>query len=237
MNIKPDSNKFFEKYLKEHKLRYECENFKGQKQPDYLVYSKYGNVICEVKEFNSSGKDPYAPIRAKINKAKEKFREYKKQNIPRVLVLSNALNKPISLADDWVLGAMYGNINVALPIDLPIAATKPNLYFKKDGKLRNCNTTISAIAILEKVVSKSDEIILAGEREKNPLRNKSTRERANHIHKILSNYPNIGNRILRMRVYHNRNAKNPLNKDVFCGEENEHYEYDSGNDIFILVKR
>lgn len=47
---------------------------------------------------------------------------------------------------------------------------------------------------------------------------------AKHICNVCLKYPNIGNRILRMRIYHNCNAKNLLNKDVFCEEEDEHYE-------------
>lgn len=231
------SNDLFEGYLKSHNFKYERSDndkiFSGKKQPDFLVHTQYHDIICEIKEFkfNVPPANPYLPIRGKINSARKQFKEYKDEKIPCVLILSNALNSPVSLKEDWILGAMYGNINMNFSIDMQ--AEIKDLYFSKDGKLRRQNTTISAVAVLERVIPRDDKILIKKARQQSKFKGNTLKVIAMRVSEICLKYPHIGNKILRMRTYHNVFAKNVLNKGIFCRKEDEQYEYDSTSDTFI----
>lgn len=231
------SNDLFEEYLKNHNFKYERSDnnkiFSGKKQPDFLVHTQYHDIICEIKEFELKvlHVDPYSPIREKINSARVQFKEYKKKGIPCVLILSNALNSPVSLVEDWILGAMYGNINMTFTIN--IDAKIKDLYFSKNGKLRGQNTTISAVSVLERVIPTDDKILIKKLKQQSKFTGNTPKEIVMRISEICLKYPQLGNRVLRMRTYHNVFAKNVLNKGIFCGKENEQYEYDSIKDTFI----
>lgn len=231
------SNDLFEEYLRSHNLKYECSDnnkiFSGKKQPDFLVHTQYHDIICEIKEFkfHVPQTSPYLPIRGKINSAMKQFKEYKEEKIPCVLILSNALNSPVSLREDWILGAMYGNINMSFIIDMQ--AQIKDLYFGKDGKLRGQNTTISAVTVLERVIPPDDKILIKKARQQSKFKGNTSKEIAMRVSEICRKYPNLGNRVLRMRTYHNVFAKNVLNKGIFCGKEDKQYEYDSAIGTFI----
>lgn len=231
------SNNLFEEYLKSHKFQYKRSDnnkiFPGKKQPDFLIQTQYRDIICEIKEFELKvlPNNPYLPIRQKINSARKQFQEYKEKKIPCVLILSNALNAPLSLGEDWILGAMYGNINMSFTIDMP--TRREDLYFSKDGKLRGQNTTISAVAVLERVIPRADKILREKEKQESKFKGNTNKEIAMRVSDFCRKYPNLDNRVLRMRTYHNVSSKNPLNKNIFCGENDEQYEYNSASDTFI----
>lgn len=234
------SNDLFEEYLRSQNFKYECSDnnkiFSRKKQPDFLVHTQYHDIICEIKEFKFDvpPANPYLPIRGKINSARKQFKEYKEEKIPCVLILSNALNSPVSLREDWILGAMYGNINMSFIIDMQ--AQMKDLYFGKDGKLREQNTTISAIAVLERAIPLNDKILIKKTRQQSKFTGNTSKEIAMRVSEICLKYPHLGNKVLRMHTYHNIFAKNVLNKGIFCGEEDEQYEYDSASGTFILAQ-
>lgn len=233
------SNNLFEEYLRSHNFQYERSDndkiFSGKKQPDFLIHTQYTDIICEIKEFDFKVPcdDPYSTIKKKINSARRQFKEYKKENIPCVLILSNPLNSPVSLREDWILGAMYGNINMSFSIDMQTKMR--DLYFGKDGKLRGQNTTISAVGILERVIPQDDKILIKKASQESKFKGNTPREIAMRVSEICQKHHNLGSKILRMRTYHNVFAKNVLNKGIFCGKEDEQYEHDSVSDTFILT--
>lgn len=235
------SSNLFEEYLRSYNFQYERSDnndkiFPGKKKPDFLIYTQHNDIICEIKEFDFEIPcgEPYSPIKEKINSARIQFKEYKKANIPCVLILSNPLNSPVSLSEDWILGAMYGNINMSFSIDLP--AKMRDLYFGKDGKLRGQNTTISAVAILERVIPRDNKILRKKASQESKFKGNTPKEIAMRVSEICRKHHNLGNRVLRMRTYHNIFAKNVLNKNIFCKKEDEQYEYDATSYTFILTQ-
>lgn len=113
----------FEEYLGARGIGFEFEKLLPGKSrpPDYFIRHDR-EYLFEVKDFNPTEVpewgwyDGYARIRAKIDSAAKKFREY--EGWPCSLVLYNndaplvELTKP-----DLVLGAMYGNAGVVIPFD------------------------------------------------------------------------------------------------------------------------
>lgn len=142
---------------------YEFEKeFPGKsRRPDYTV-TKNGVSLFDVKDFDPAAPkgvgayDPYARIRQKIVAGKEKFKEFKE--FPCSLVLRNNGNPLVHLhKPEIVLGAMYGDSGVTIPIDTRTGAACGDFTpaFLGRGKMfrygdidNASNTTISALITL-----------------------------------------------------------------------------------------
>lgn len=227
------ANQLFEEYLENCKLDFASNEFNGIRQPDYLVHSCYGDVICEVKDFEKTEKAMYEPIRKKIDGAREQFREYKNKGIPCVLILCNTSAATVSLHGDWILGAMYGDLKMSFPINQSLTEESICLYHGKDGKLRNSNTTFSAISVLEKIQPISGRLVIETDKRENPHFYNEFRKAVSRKLDLYNEYPVLNTKVLRLRIYHNLNAAYPLDERIFnCGED-EQYKYDSGSNQFV----
>jgi len=128
--------------------------------PDYAIPYGGTHVLLDVKDFVSDGValgsgayDPYAPIRAKINKGREKFKDLEKFCCG--LVLYNVDKPLVDLGPDFAFGAMLGNIAITFPIG---TFDKAKTIFGTGGRMIRCdkkskpmepqNTTISALVAL-----------------------------------------------------------------------------------------
>lgn len=125
MSVKNISEVLFERYLTEQGLTFEFEKkYAGKSRlVDYTVAIDGRDFLIEVKQFeqkdypfpkSATYVDPHRPIRAKIEQAKEKFQEY--AEFPCCLVMYN--NNAFVMAADphAVLGAMYGEIGIQMPV-------------------------------------------------------------------------------------------------------------------------
>jgi hypothetical protein len=138
------------------------KEFPGKsKRPDYTV-TKSGICLFDVKDFDPSAPkgygayDPYPRIREKIAAGKEKFKEFKE--FPCSLVLRNNGSPLVHLEKpEIVLGAMYGDAGLTIPIDTttgtacgdfsPAFLGRGKMF--RYGDIENArNTTISALITL-----------------------------------------------------------------------------------------
>lgn len=118
------SEVLFEDYLEKYKMgvpEREPAVLGKTKRIDYRLSFKGQALWFEVKEFAADASlakgdteaaffDPYVGIRNKIDKASEKFREYKGECCSLVLYNQN-LNLVHVCTPDIVLGAMLGNVS------------------------------------------------------------------------------------------------------------------------------
>jgi hypothetical protein len=128
------------------------------KRPDYTVPLDGRDWLLEVKEFTSDeipkggAFDPYAPVRAKIDAARRKFREY--AEYPCALVIYNK-DAFVQIEKEFViLGAMYGDHGFRMPFDpekgIGVGPLQPAFFGR--GKMRRTegvfNRRLSAIITL-----------------------------------------------------------------------------------------
>jgi hypothetical protein len=160
MSGKNISELLFENYLATQGLTFEFEKeFAGKsKRPDYSVPLDNREWLFEVKEFTADdiptggAFDPYAPIRAKIDAAKKKFKEY--DGFPCCLVIYNNQAFVQTEKDFVIFGAMYGDHGFRMPFDpekgIGVGPLQP-MFFER-GKMRRkegvFNTRLSAIITL-----------------------------------------------------------------------------------------
>lgn len=161
MSVKNISEQLFENYLRRQGLSFEFEKpYPGKsKLVDYTVPLDGRDFLFEVKQFEQknyplptsmSAVDYYGPIRAKIDQAQKKFKEY--EEFPCCLVLHS--NEAFVMDDPRaVFGAMYGDIGIQIPVAagiVTIAMPVPEPTFVGDnGKMvrkeKAYNTRISAL--------------------------------------------------------------------------------------------
>jgi hypothetical protein len=118
------SEELFERYLESQGLTFEFERpYEGRsRRPDYTVTIAGKDYLFEVKEFEpgdmplgTSIYDPYPPIRAKIDAARKKFKEF--EGFPCCLVLHNRGAFVMTERHQVMLGAMYGDMGFKIPFD------------------------------------------------------------------------------------------------------------------------
>jgi hypothetical protein len=166
VNTKTISESLFEDYLRSQGLAFKFEKtYPGKsKLVDYTVAVEGGDFLFEVKQFEQknyplpqSGPtyiDPHRAIRAKIEQAKEKFREY--DGFPCCLVMFNSNDAFVMDTEPHaVLGAMYGEIGVQFPLAAGVVTIAPSLeptFVGEKGRMihreKPCNTRISAVISL-----------------------------------------------------------------------------------------
>lgn len=170
MKEKTVSERAFREYLSKRGLdpRYE-ERPPGIKRPvDHSLELGGKTIRFDVKEWEPKGPpigagafDPYKPIREKIEKAREKFKQYKRRGEPCVLVLWHNGPELIMLDAMTIFGAMLGNVGMVFPFDTQTGVGDTScteltfleggrmVHHTPSGTVRLQNTTISAIAVLE----------------------------------------------------------------------------------------
>jgi hypothetical protein len=155
----------FERYLDAHGIKYEYEKLPQDKKrpPDYTIQHDR-EYFLEVKDFNptdiapSGFYDGYARIREKIDRARKKFKEYEGEPCALVLYNNDAPLVHIT-APDIVLGAMYGDAGVKIPLNVETGEASGEAYpaFLGGGKMIRPhwkepeNTRISALISLRYV--------------------------------------------------------------------------------------
>jgi hypothetical protein len=160
----------FEEYLASLGRKFTYEPNIGRRQPDYLVHRAGGDVLCEIKDFELNDDDraeleaiasgrhnavssraiPLSRIQLRIRAASSQLREYKGR-YPCLVVLFDA-SAQVHLIDFTVLGAMYGETQISIPIAHGgEPAGEPSIVFERESRYltRTSNTTVSAVAILE----------------------------------------------------------------------------------------
>jgi hypothetical protein len=144
MSQKTVSEELFERYLESQGLAFEFEKqYEGKsRRPDYTVAIGGKGYLFEVKEFEpgdmplgTSQFDPYPPIRAKIDAARKKFKEF--EGFPCCLVLHNKGAFVMTERPYVMLGAMYGDAGFKLAFDpnLGKAVGDPEAAFLGMGKM------------------------------------------------------------------------------------------------------
>ena len=155
----------FERYLDAKGIGYEFEKLPAGKTrpPDYTIQHDR-EYLLEVKDFDTTdipaggAYDGYARIRAKIDSARRKFKEY--EGWPCALVLYNNNAPLVELTHpDFVLGAMYGDAGIVISYNRETGETIGKEYpaFLGGGKMIRPhwkepeNTRISALISLRYV--------------------------------------------------------------------------------------
>lgn len=251
------SELLFEQYLAEQRLGkadHEPEFPGATKRVDYRLLHNGKRLWFEVKEFDDDRKlfvgrkpgeirggayDPYESIRLKIDRAKEKFREYKGECCS--LVLFNERANLVNLStEDFVLGAMLGDIAYSFSIDLEKGKRMgpPTTTFGGRGKMIHPytgepqNTTISTLIALERLhVGQREQSIRFAKEDIQEARPLSWVERFERRKSI----PSDEESVLRATVCDNPHAANPLPVDVFRGPFDVRWSYVSGKIVRAYV--
>lgn len=244
------SEELFERYLQAQGAEFDHEPaIPGKKKhPDYRVHWNGVDLFCEVKglfkqrpfpsEVTGGPWDPYRRIRDKIEKAREKFKEYKDHCC--VMVIHNV--------DDWefnawpwsVYGAMLGNAGLQIPFD----ASKGRLQlehsrqaFLDRGKMiapktrEAVNTTIAAIARLSEF--RVPNPAFARERRKRldalgraQRAEPSERQAWDIGWKLKDELPMSLGSAVRIELFENPYAARPVANSVFRGTYDARFQYD-----------
>lgn len=229
------SEKWFEEYLTAHGLADWKRIPEGDgKRPDYEVTLDGTPHYFEVKEFETEPPhagfgafDPYAPIRAKINKAVPQFKQY--TNSPCCIVLANPKQAFVMIEEPMqVWGAMFGNLGYSVPFD-PGAVGHvevTNVFLRggkliDDGRKQALNARVSALIVLGKYNVRQKKIKAAWqEREANLGRNLNPKE----VMDVCEALPDASDlHPLRIRVFENPFARLPLSRDYFRGPFDERW--------------
>jgi hypothetical protein len=169
MNNKTESEKLFEQYLDSSgfagKWTYEPLIEGKTKRPDYLLHWGACHCFFEVKELRKKPSEPtkwpahinpYSSLRAEIDEARRKFKEFKEYSCSLVVYcIDDALGR--FLDAEHVLGAMLGDLGITAEYDPEkgevIAGSEKNAFLSggrmvnpRDGTPQN--TTISAVVVL-----------------------------------------------------------------------------------------
>jgi hypothetical protein len=220
----------FEDYLSSVGLKFTYEPPIGNRRPDFLVHSQSGDVFCEVKDFDRNDQDlaeleaaiagrdthssreiPFDRIRRKIRKASEKLREFKGQ-YPCLVVLFDA-SALVNLIDLTVLGAMYGDGQISIPIHMngTTREAEPTTVFERDSRYltRDANTTVSAVAILEYVTPNQRLLDEALAKENFGGGSEGITRTLKFVYTFGEEHPEVFDRVPRLHVFRNLFAAIP----------------------------
>jgi len=232
---------FFEKYVAENQLGIPERHpaFPGATRlVDYRLVHGGKALWFEVKEFAGdkqliAGKkggafDPYLGIRAKIDKAREKFRDYPEECCNLVL-FNEEFNLVHISAPDIVLGAMLGNVGFSVPINPETGnqVGSTTKIFIAGGKLVHPHlktpqkTRLSSIIALGRFpVGQKEFRIKVEKTERDEGRNLPLDE----MHEIMESdriaYERV---VLRVVTYESPYADKQLPRDIFTGPFDERW--------------
>lgn len=238
-----ESEMLFETYLEAHGLNrwdYEPAIERKIQRPDYRIWQGEEQFFFEAKEFRQDQRvllpqggayDPYAPIREKINAAREKFKEYKE--FPCSLVLYNVDAFLVDL-DDWtiVMGSMLGDAGFRFAVDRQLGRAVGDFTpaFLKRGRMidyrrmKAQNTTISAIVVLGNLPLGRRRLASYWAREEKQLgRKQSWEEFLAFAEGLKPRGIDATQTFLRVVVYENPYARLPLTRKMFTGPLDERF--------------
>lgn len=252
------SDLLFEKLLKNRGYKFiRGEDFfkQGEKCPDYYVKTKYGDIICEVKEFNEpeihkmiqrqkvrtfSSKRILNPIKNKIDAASDQFKQHKKREMPMIVILSNPYGYFVDLSNEAILSAIFGHIGISIPLT---DGKESTLFFGRDGILTNQKKYISAVCVLEYLPIKSKKIDEISKK----IKDKYTDEEMTSelLYKMGAEFLIKAEalrkkglikerRALRLRVFHNIRANIELPMKIFSSRYDENYIFDEDKNSYSL---
>ncbi len=228
----------FEDYLAERGLgvpEHEPAIPGKSKKVDYRLLYHGSALWFEVKEFAEDPKffatkfgtfDPYVPIRNKINKASNKFKEYGGECCSLVLY-NDKLNFAQAREPSIVLASMLGDITYRVPISLDGSETASPLFqsFGKGGAMnrRKC-TRISAVITVERLAVGKRKGRIDHRRKTLALGRKRTNdERYAFIQKWAQPFREVA---LRVVICENPFAPRRLPTDIFTGPYDERWGLD-----------
>ncbi len=248
------SELLFEQYLAEQGLGkpdHEPKFPGATKRVDYRLLHNGKRLWFEVKEFaddaaliarmvpgqvGGGAYDGYKSIRNKINDAWKKFRDYDGECCSLVL-FNERINLVHISAPDTVLGAMLGNIQFSIPLNLETGERVGPITksFGHGGKITVShngiaqNTTISAVIALERfpIGQREQRIRFAREELQGELQQArpfSWEERFERRKSI----PSDEEILLRTIICDNPHAANPLPRDIFRGPFDERWSHVDG---------
>jgi hypothetical protein len=147
------------------------ERLNPPKKPDYLIRTEFGEVVVEVKSFDTWGlleklkDEPFAmeslqetlgPIRDAIREATKQLKGI--EGRPLVIVLVSPDNR-IPVSPYYLISAMYGELELPVPLDQPRSeqwrtGRNGRLYIPDDrGVKRGFHPYISAVAVIREKLS------------------------------------------------------------------------------------
>ena len=239
------SELLFEQYLNASGItdfRFEREFQETSKRPDYSLTFNGAEILFEVKEFQPTpddffeggrGYDPYAPVREKIGRARDKFQKLKQYCC--CLVIYNAGKPLVHLDWHYIYGAMLGDVGIRFPF-IPgkgLIVEQTETAFLYNGKVRRekegrstiiRNTTISAILVLNNFrVGKRKFENEFRRRERESGRKLSPEERGDMISQYEGTEFDISLTKLRVVVHENPYARLRLPEGIFRGPYDERY--------------
>jgi len=244
------SEQYFEYYLQTngyHSFEYQPTHAGTTRKPDYRLTVGSEQILLEVKEFTVSKKDfsrfpdsgvvrggafdPYAPIRQKIDYAREQFNGLK--DAVCCLVLFNE-NKPlVDLNWQMIYGAMLGNITWNVPFNPTTQEfddSQTTTGFGRNGKCSpSQNRTISAVIVLE--------ALMLGERRFRCHMSRAMGDKSDHklswdeifelerLERDKARGTERDSAIVQWRVIVHENpwARNKLSRSLFCGRFDERF--------------
>jgi len=227
----------FEEYLGLRGLRFDHEPNIGRRRPDYFVHSPAGDVLCEVKDFKPNDKDralsaaiakkeinvqwgplQFARIQLRIRAASRQLREFKGR-YPCLVVLCDPFALA-SLSDLTVFGAMYGAVYLSVPIDADGTSRREptNAFDRKTRYLtRDANTTVSAVAILERVTPNQRLVNEAVAKEHFEQGSEGTRAKMKFIYDFADSNPEVFHEEPRLQIFRNPFAALPWPDAALAG--------------------
>lgn len=228
------SETLFEQYLVAHGL-YEWtheEPVPGKSTtPDYCLRWQQRLLYFEVKEWKAQpvtldtiDLTSWDTIREKITQAARQFKHYKERSCS--VVLANPNRAPISLDENAISGAMFGDVGFVVPIDAERGEVlSVEKTFFKDGKMQHHvrgiqNTTFSAVLVLEHYYHLRKHLV-----QIDRLRRYKYGAQAGNKN-LLYELPDPNATPLRMVVYENPNARIRLPDDLFLGPYDERFGAD-----------
>jgi hypothetical protein len=255
MNAKTDADLLFETYLRQNGRQdflYEARLPETLKVPDYQLPSTPKPLLFEVKGFDAEIPhgcgyfDPYPPLRRKITKAAETFKNL--GQYPCSLVLHYAGPGLIFLDPPFIFGAMLGEVAIEMPFDHASGTLQDEdarRVFSKRGRMiqygkgghpeKTVNTTINAIVVVEhyplgqrRFGRHYDTLEAAAGRRL------TTEECWREVESARGTERDVSLQVVRAVVHENPYARIPLSRDTFAGPYDERYGADDEGRIVRL---
>jgi hypothetical protein len=238
MSMRTESEEKFEQYLTGQNLTWNRIPESNRKEPDYTVRHGGSNCIFEVKEFDEpetkpvGGYSPLPPIRDRINRAREKFTEYRKYCCGVVLWGSKSIYR--TAHQSVVFPAAFGEGVNTEPEDFVDAGAEPQ-SFRFVGKAAltpKQNTSVSAIAILAEyrlnhVWVEAGCQMMAKRQRVEEIKPGEQFELCQRIYDEKGlRYSYEGT--IRMIVLENPYARTPFPPDLFVGPFDQHWRLQAG---------
>lgn len=237
MSMRTESEEKFEQYLTSQNLTWNRLPESNRKQPDYAVKHRDVNCVFEVKEFDEpqvrpvGAVDPLPAIRDRINRAREKFRDYRDNRCGVVLRGSKSIIR--TAHQSVVFPAAFGQASTEREdfVD-PEAESQSFRFTGKAALTPKQNTTVSGIAILAEY--ELNHVWLEAWREVRAKEQRGERIKPFEMAEICQQISDQrGPRLsyegtIRMIVLENPYARKPFPPELFVGPFDQHWRLQSG---------